>query len=163
MDCDGPKHALLIDEDGSLSNSTGYAAITARTDYNMTAFFLPEQLLTLANGTRQLWSNLVRAFGTRRAAPACEVMAAWGPAGGYRCPGLRMEMFVAESLDVDTETRQIAPVALSSGGFTDVLTGCVGGCGSGAGHSEQGTDGAGGITGRWITAGASATPVSRYG
>ena len=51
-------------------------------------------------------------------------MAPWQ---SYKCSGLNYEMLVIESLDADTETRRLSPVAVLGDGYVDLLNGtaCV--------------------------------------
>lgn len=55
----------------------------------------------------------------------CERRPAWQ---GYRCKGLQHHMLVVESLDADTETRRLSPLALhggdtGAGEYTDLING----------------------------------------
>lgn len=55
----------------------------------------------------------------------CVYKPAWQ---GYRCAGLQHHMLVVESLDGDTETRRLSPLALDGGdtgggNYTDLLNG----------------------------------------
>ena len=55
----------------------------------------------------------------------CERRPAWQ---GYRCKGLQHRMLVIESLDTDTETRRLSPLALrggdtGAGEYTDLING----------------------------------------
>lgn len=42
---------------------------------------------------------------------------------GYMCTGLDYRMLVIESLDADTETRRLSPVAVLGDGFVDLING----------------------------------------
>lgn len=50
----------------------------------------------------------------------CEYMRTWQ---GYKCTGLDYRMLVIESLDADTETRRLSPVAVLGDGFVDLING----------------------------------------
>lgn len=50
----------------------------------------------------------------------CDYMKAWQ---GYRCTGLNYRMLAIESLDADTETRRLSPVAVLGDGFVDLING----------------------------------------
>lgn len=50
----------------------------------------------------------------------CEYMRTWQ---GYKCTGLNYRMLVIESLDADTETRRLSPVAVLGDGFVDLING----------------------------------------
>ena len=41
----------------------------------------------------------------------------------YECHGLDYEVLVVESLDSDTETRRLSPIALFSDGYVDLING----------------------------------------
>lgn len=53
----------------------------------------------------------------------CTYMTTWQ---AYKCLGLNYRMLVIESLDSDTETRRLSPVAVLSGGFVDLINGRTG-------------------------------------
>lgn len=64
-------------------------------------------------------SNLYSANG------GCEWKREWM---AYRCRGLQHHMLVIESMDPDTETRRLSPIALEGGdtghgGYTDLING----------------------------------------
>lgn len=50
----------------------------------------------------------------------CVYMDTWQ---GYKCFGLNYTMLVIESLDADTETRRLSPVAVLGDGFVDLING----------------------------------------
>lgn len=55
----------------------------------------------------------------------CELREAWQ---AYRCKGLQHHMLVIESMDADTETRRLSPLALhggdtGAGQYTDLING----------------------------------------
>lgn len=51
----------------------------------------------------------------------CMYMRTWQ---GYKCTGLLdYRMLVIESLDADTETRRLSPVAVLGDGFVDLING----------------------------------------
>ena len=41
----------------------------------------------------------------------------------YKCPDYTYKMLVVESMDSDTETRRVSPVAVLSGGYIDLING----------------------------------------
>lgn len=53
----------------------------------------------------------------------CTYMRSWQ---AYRCFGLNYRMLVIESLDSDTETRRLSPVAVLGDGFVDLINGRTG-------------------------------------
>lgn len=50
----------------------------------------------------------------------CVYMSTWQ---SYKCFGLNYGMLVIESLDADTETRRLSPVAVLDDGFVDLING----------------------------------------
>lgn len=50
----------------------------------------------------------------------CTYMSRWQ---GYKCFGLNYRMLVIESLDADTETRRLSPVAVLGDSFVDLING----------------------------------------
>ena len=50
----------------------------------------------------------------------CTYMNTWL---SYKCFELNYRMLVIESLDADTETRRLSPVAVLGGGFVDLING----------------------------------------
>lgn len=43
----------------------------------------------------------------------------------YKCFGLNYRMLVIESLDADTETRRLSPVAVVGDGYLDLINGRI--------------------------------------
>lgn len=52
----------------------------------------------------------------------CTFMNSWQ---SYKCFGLNYRMMVIESLDADTETRRLSPVAVLGDGYVDLLNGAT--------------------------------------
>lgn len=50
----------------------------------------------------------------------CTFMRTWQ---AYKCFGMNYRMLVIESLDSDTETRRLSPVAVLGDGYVDLLNG----------------------------------------
>lgn len=50
----------------------------------------------------------------------CTYMSSWQ---SYKCFGLNYRMLVIESLDADTDTRRLSPVAVLGDGFVDLING----------------------------------------
>lgn len=50
----------------------------------------------------------------------CTFMSTWQ---AYKCFGMNYRMLVIESLDSDTETRRLSPVAVLGDGYVDLLNG----------------------------------------
>lgn len=51
---------------------------------------------------------------------SCKYIPEWQ---SYRCFGMEYAMMVIESLDSDTETRRLSPVAVASSGYVDLING----------------------------------------
>jgi len=129
MDCDGPKHILLNDVDGTLLDSAlGGGSIISRAEYFSTSKndwhgrdpkTLPNQLLVGDNGNLLQQSDVVDEYGIVRT--GCTYQNAWN---GHLCQaGLAMNhrMLVVESLDGDHETRALVPLALVHGKTVDLM------------------------------------------
>jgi len=52
----------------------------------------------------------------------CTYVSSWQ---SYKCFGLNYRMVVIESLDSDTETRRLSPVAVLGDGYVDLINGMV--------------------------------------
>lgn len=52
----------------------------------------------------------------------CTYMSSWQ---SYKCFGLNYRMVVIESLDADTETRRLSPVAVLGDGYVDLINGML--------------------------------------
>lgn len=52
----------------------------------------------------------------------CTYMSSWQ---SYKCFGLNYRMLVIESLDADTETRHLSPVAVVGDGYVDLINGRI--------------------------------------
>ncbi|XP_053322520.1 fibrocystin-L [Spea bombifrons] len=125
MDCDAKKKSLLKDLDGSFLGSKG--AIIPQSEYQWDGepshglgdYRIPKVMLTRLNGSRIPVSEVAPYKGIIRDS-TCAYMSAWG---SYRCNGLNYEMLVIESLDADTETRRLSPVAVLGDGYVDLING----------------------------------------
>lgn len=52
--------------------------------------------------------------------PTCKYIPEWQ---SYQCFGMEYAMMAIESLDSDTETRRLSPVAIVSNGYVDLING----------------------------------------
>ena len=133
MDCDGLKHVLVRDEDGSFSETSGPRTFISKAEFEWDGdprrglgdYRIPRTILTYANGSsinvNQIYpkKGIVRGneFGDDS---QCTFSDVWNM---YHCEGIDHLMLVMESLDADTEVRRLSPIALASSGFIDLLNG----------------------------------------
>ncbi|KAG7264282.1 hypothetical protein CRUP_026228 [Coryphaenoides rupestris] len=113
MDCDAKKKSMLKDVDGSRSTSGTGTRGGAWEDYR-----IPKMMLTYPNGSRIPVDNIAPNKGVIR--ENCTYMAAWQ---SYKCFGLNYRLLAIESMDADTETRRLSPVAVLGNGFVDLING----------------------------------------
>jgi len=127
MDCDGPKHVLLRDIDGSLLSGQAGGAILAAAEFkndNAFGYKAPQKLLTTNDGTLRKEADVIQRYGIPR--DGCTWNAGWN---AYSCPGgngtLQHRMLIMESLDHDTEERSLVPVAVThtASQTTDLMNG----------------------------------------
>uniref|UniRef100_A0A803KL97 Dual-specificity protein phosphatase 22 n=1 Tax=Xenopus tropicalis TaxID=8364 RepID=A0A803KL97_XENTR len=125
MDCDAKKKSLLKDLDGSFLGHQG--AVVPQSEYawdtdpryGVGDYRIPKVMLTQLNGSRIPVAEVAPYKGIIRDS-SCVYMSAWE---AYKCFGLNYEMLVIESLDSDTETRRLSPVAVLGGGYVDLING----------------------------------------
>ncbi|XP_072925977.1 LOW QUALITY PROTEIN: PKHD1 like 1, tandem duplicate 1 [Hemitrygon akajei] len=125
MDCDGKKKALMKDLDGSFLGAVG--AVIPQSEYEWNGdnrrglgdYRIPKVLLTYLNGSRIPVSQVAPHKGIIRDS-TCTYMPDWQ---SYKCFGLNYELLIIESLDSDTETRRLSPVALLCDGYLDLING----------------------------------------
>ncbi|KAM8966821.1 LOW QUALITY PROTEIN: fibrocystin-L [Pelodytes ibericus] len=125
MDCDAKKKALLKDLDGSFLGSQGFVIPQSEYQWNgdprdgLGDYRIPKTMLTRLNGSRIPVSEIAPNKGIIRDS-TCEYKSSWE---AYKCTGLNYEMMVIESLDTDTETRRLSPVAVLGDGYIDLING----------------------------------------
>ncbi|KAG8441692.1 hypothetical protein GDO86_010757 [Hymenochirus boettgeri] len=125
MTCDAKKKSLLKDLDGSFLGSRGSVVPQSEYQWNGDASYglgdyrIPKVILTRLNGSRIPVSEVAPNKGIIRDS-SCVYMSAWE---SYKCFGLNYEMLVIESLDSDTETRRLSPVAVLGSGYIDLING----------------------------------------
>ena len=91
-------------------------------------FRIPKTMLTnptdgsrIAANTKFPQKGITRDIsGQRGGNSACTWHDGWG---AYSCRNITYKFFIIESLDADTETRRLSPIALSSGGYVDLVNG----------------------------------------
>lgn len=128
MDCDGPKKAMLLDLDGSFSETgvTNTYMGVSELDYGVNGprglgnFRIPAAMLTDVDGSQtdpDVWAptkGVVRTNGcvhdTTNHFWQCDDSISY------------MQMLY-ESMDIDTETRRVAPIAVMADGAVDIVNG----------------------------------------
>lgn len=126
MDCPGLNHVLFNDLDGTLTGARG-GSVVARAEYrspNAVGARVPDLLLVdPATGAVRPESEVVSQWGIYR--EGCILQPTWN---AWRCAtptadgrGLAHRMLIMESMDGDTEVRRLSPLALTSGGYTDLI------------------------------------------
>ena len=126
MDCDGLKKCLLTDVDGGFLGAPG--AIIPQSEYQWGSqkrglgdFRIPKELLSAPNGSMIDPSQVYSYPGIVRDQNLCQYQPSWQ---AYQCTGLQYKILVIESLDNDTETRRLSPIAvLSDNGYLDLING----------------------------------------
>ncbi|XP_078395885.1 PKHD1 like 1, tandem duplicate 1 [Cetorhinus maximus] len=125
MVCDAKRKVLLKDLDGSFLGAVG--AVIPQSEYEWDGdsrygtgdYRIPKSMLTYVNGSRIPVSQIAPHKGIIRDS-TCIYVSDWQ---SYKCFGLNYEMLVIESLDPDSETRRLSPVALLSEGYVDLING----------------------------------------
>jgi len=126
MDCDGLKKALLTDTDGTLFGQP--ASAFSQAEYNWGSqshgigdYRIPRVALADQNGL-QININLTYPYRGISRAASCSYQASYQM---YVCPNaIDYRMLIIESMDSDTETRRLSPVAvMSDSGYLDLING----------------------------------------
>ncbi|XP_043994771.1 fibrocystin-L-like isoform X2 [Gambusia affinis] len=124
MDCDAKKKSLLKDLDGSFLGAVGSVVPQSEFEWGgdprrgLGDYRIPKVMLTFLNGSRIPVEQVAPRKGVIR--KNCTYMSSWQ---SYKCFGLNYRMVVIESLDSDTETRRLSPVAVLGDGFVDLING----------------------------------------
>ncbi|XDV34188.1 hypothetical protein PO909_004380 [Leuciscus waleckii] len=124
MDCDAKKKTMLKDLDGSFLGAVG--AVVPQSEYEWNGdprhglgdYRIPKVMLTSLNGSRIPVNQIAPYKGVIR--DTCTYMNTWQ---SYKCFGLNYRMLVIESLDADTETRRLSPVAILGDKYVDLVNG----------------------------------------
>ncbi|KAM9385916.1 fibrocystin-L-like isoform 2-T2 [Pholidichthys leucotaenia] len=124
MDCDAKKKTLLRDSEGTFLGTVG--AVVPHSEYEWDGdprrglgdYRIPKMMLTLRNGSRIPVDQIAPHKGVVR--KDCIYMSSWQ---SYKCFGLNYRMLAIESLDSDTETRRLSPVAVLIDKFVDLING----------------------------------------
>ena len=127
MDCDGMKKNLLTDTDGSFLGSPG--TVISQSEFGWGSqerglgdFRIPKEALAAPNGSMMDISQVYKYRGIIRDENNCAYKDSWQ---AYECHGLDMKMLIIESMDTDTETRRLSPVAIFSDDnkYVDLING----------------------------------------
>ncbi|XP_021354106.1 fibrocystin-L-like [Mizuhopecten yessoensis] len=125
MDCDGLKKGLFSDEDGSFLGSSGAVVPQSEWEWDGDArrglgdYRIPKTMLTTLDGTRIPVNDIAPNKGIIRN-NNCQYRTAWQ---AYQCTDLTYKMLIIESMDADTETRRVSPVAILGDGYLDLING----------------------------------------
>ena len=133
MDCDGMKQVILMDTDGSFTETNSFRTIISLAEFEwggdrrrgLGDFRIPLTMRTRPDGSPipvdQIYpqKGVVRSrmFGGR---DDCTFNPVWNM---YLCENLEHLMLVLESLDADTELRRLSPIGLGANGFINLLNG----------------------------------------
>ena len=130
MECDGKKQILIKDIDGSMLGAPGGIISdsafawddSSHTNRGLGDYRIPKTLLTASNGARIPVSDLF----DHRGIPGneeCTYKSAWQAFDCHTASAPDFRMLVIESMDSDTETRRLSPVAITSGRTIDLNNG----------------------------------------
>ena len=131
MDCDGLKKVIVTDKDGSFFGTISTATSQTEWQWNgdpargLGDYRIPKEALADANGHMRNVSSVYTYTGTIRDQTKCTFMADWQ---AWNCNGMNMKMLMIESMDSDTETRRLSPVAIFSNDYeyVDLINGPCG-------------------------------------
>nr|XP_048313021.1 fibrocystin-L isoform X3 [Myodes glareolus] len=125
MVCDAKRKSFLRDMDGSFLGNSGSVIPQAEYEWDGNSrlgigdYRIPKAMLTFLNGSRIPVMEKAPHKGIIRDT-TCKYIPAWQ---SYQCSGMEYAMMVIESLDSDTETRRLSPVAIMSNGYVDLING----------------------------------------
>ena len=127
MDCDGLKKNLLTDEDGSFLGSPGTIISQSEFGWGVPArglgdYRIPKEALADANGNLKNISLVYTYRGLIRDETKCQYKSEWQ---AYECHDMIHKMMMIESMDNDTESRRLSPVAVFSDNnkYVDLING----------------------------------------
>ncbi|XP_041477742.1 fibrocystin-L-like isoform X1 [Lytechinus variegatus] len=128
MDCDGMKKTLVRDLDGSMLGAVGTVAPDSAFEWDgdprrgLGDYRIPRMALTdPATGNRININDKAPNKGiVGTNGSDCSWVESWQ---AFECHNLDHMMFIIESMDADTETRRVSPVALLADGYVDLING----------------------------------------
>ncbi|XP_032616164.1 fibrocystin-L [Hylobates moloch] len=125
MVCDAKRKSFLRDIDGSFLGNAGSVIPQAEYEWDGNSqvgigdYRIPKAMLTFLNGSRIPVTEKAPHKGIIRDS-TCKYLPEWQ---SYQCFGMEYAMMVIESLDPDTETRRLSPVAIMGNGYVDLING----------------------------------------
>jgi len=130
MDCDARRKMIITDIDGTFIGESMTTAVSQSEFgwdqdrvWGLGNFRIPKTMLTSSNGSRLDADQLYPRKGIVRATKdvdQCHFHSDWNM---YKCRGMNYKMLIIESLDADSETRRLSPIALASNGYIDLING----------------------------------------
>ena len=120
------KKNLLSDLDGSFLGSPGHVISQSEFGWGsqqrgLGDFRIPKEMLAAPNGSMIDPSQIYSNPGIVRDQNLCTYRPDWQ---AYECHGIEYRMLIIESMDNDTESRRLSPVAiLSDNGYLDLING----------------------------------------
>ena len=128
MDCDGLKKVVLNDLDGSFLGQSG--SVFSESEWQWVGdparglgdYRIPKEALADKNGHMKNIFDVYKYRGIVRDESLCEYVADWE---AWHCNNMTMKILVIESMDSDTETRRLSPVAIFSDDYkyVDLMNG----------------------------------------
>ncbi|CAH1775752.1 unnamed protein product [Owenia fusiformis] len=127
MDCDGLKKILIRDETGSIIGDNLPGTIFSQAEFEWDGnprrglgdYRIPRMMLTREDGSRIPVSDKAPNKGIIRNSN-CKWHNRWQ---AYSCHNLDHQMMIVESMDPDTETRRVSPLAMLADGYVDLVNG----------------------------------------
>ena len=131
MDCDGLKKVILTDLDGSFLGKPGVVFSESEWQWGgdprrgLGDYRIPKEALADDNGHMRNISTVYKYRGIVRDENLCEYVDDWT---AWHCNNMTMKILVIESMDRDTETRRLSPVAIFSDDskYIDLINGPAG-------------------------------------
>eukprot|EP00794_Sanderia_malayensis_P006712 gene6712-7474_t len=130
MDCDARRKLVIKDIDGSMFGAAG-SSIISKSEYQwggdrrfgLGNYRIPKTLIANSDGTMIDADTKFPKKGIVRGTNSKSLCTYSADFGAYKCNGLDYYFFVVESMDEDTETRRLSPVALAANGYVDLING----------------------------------------
>ena len=121
MDCDGNRHCLVRDVDGTLlGNGAGATVFPDHQDWPNWVIGDPLWWQYEIDADRSIDETGMGIYRGQNS--QCSIQNEWQ---GVLCRGVDHEQIVIQSLDADRDARRVAPVGISTNGYTDLLNGAA--------------------------------------